>query len=284
MPRRSPASCSRRSCGPGAPIVYGSFTSNVDMKSGLAGLRHARVRQGGVRRRPAGALHRAAVALVERDRLEHARRAGGLRVADEPVGRADRRLQLHPARRRLARERADHFLREVHPRHRDAADVRGDLPAGRRDRRRPRARARSPRSARAGTSSAARTRWSATAPRSTRRWSPTGATTASGPRTAAKTATERAHDDLAARAARYVAPPRDPGVVEALNAYVDAAQGRGRRAAGAAERRARTDSAPGRAAPGVSRFDMNSGSRYAHAREGGGDRRRRGRARACSTT
>ena len=33
-PRRSPALSWPRSCGPGAPFVYGGFTSNVDMKSG----------------------------------------------------------------------------------------------------------------------------------------------------------------------------------------------------------------------------------------------------------
>ncbi len=71
----------------------------------LARVRHARVRQGGVRRGPACALHQGAMALVERDRVEHARCAGGLRGADEPVGRADGRRQLHAARRRLGRGR-----------------------------------------------------------------------------------------------------------------------------------------------------------------------------------
>ena len=34
MPRRWPASSSRRSVRPGSPFAYGGFTSNVDMKSG----------------------------------------------------------------------------------------------------------------------------------------------------------------------------------------------------------------------------------------------------------
>ena len=36
---------------PGAPMVYGAFTSNVDMRTGLAGLRHARVGQVAARQR-----------------------------------------------------------------------------------------------------------------------------------------------------------------------------------------------------------------------------------------
>ncbi len=76
----------------------------------IAGFRHAGVRQGGVRRRPDGAIPRAAVALVERDRLEHPRCAVGLRVADEPLGCAARRLQLRAARGRLARERTDDLV------------------------------------------------------------------------------------------------------------------------------------------------------------------------------
>ena len=36
---------------PGAPVVYGGFTSNVDMRSRRARLRHARIRQGRLRQR-----------------------------------------------------------------------------------------------------------------------------------------------------------------------------------------------------------------------------------------
>ena len=42
----------------------------------------------------------------------------------------------------------------------------------------------------------------------------------SGPRTARKTATERASRIYQSTLERYTAPPRDPAVVEALNAYV----------------------------------------------------------------
>ena len=55
---------------PGAPVVYGAFTSNVDMKSGRARLRHAGVLQGGARERPARAPRRAAVPLLRPERVE----------------------------------------------------------------------------------------------------------------------------------------------------------------------------------------------------------------------
>ena len=97
---------------------------------GSAGFRHARVRQGGLRRRPAGPLHRRTLALLECDGLQRPGCPGGIRVPDEPVGGAARGLPLHAARRRLARRRADGVAREIHPRRRNAADVRGALPAG----------------------------------------------------------------------------------------------------------------------------------------------------------
>ena len=96
----------------------------------LAGLRNARVHQGGLRRRAAGAPHRRAVALLERHGLQRTGRAGHLRVADEPVGCPAGRLSLRAARGRVARGRADRIDREVHSRCRDAADVRGIVPAG----------------------------------------------------------------------------------------------------------------------------------------------------------
>ncbi len=45
---------------PGAPMVYGAFTSNVDMRTGVARVRDARIGQGAVRQRPDGASVRAA--------------------------------------------------------------------------------------------------------------------------------------------------------------------------------------------------------------------------------
>ena len=40
---------------PGAPVIYGAFTSNVDMRSGSPGVRHAGERQGHDRVRAARA-------------------------------------------------------------------------------------------------------------------------------------------------------------------------------------------------------------------------------------
>jgi trimethylamine:corrinoid methyltransferase-like protein len=71
----------------------------------VARFRHSGVRKGCVRRGPAGTLYQGAVAFVECDGVECARCAGRLRSADEPVGRADGRRQLHAARRRLGRRR-----------------------------------------------------------------------------------------------------------------------------------------------------------------------------------
>ena len=46
---------------PGAPVVYGGFTSNVDMKTGAPGLRHAGKHACQHRRRPAGAALRSSL-------------------------------------------------------------------------------------------------------------------------------------------------------------------------------------------------------------------------------
>ena len=96
---------------PGTPILYGSFTSNVDM-IGLARIRHAGVRQGRLRRRPAGALHQGAVAFLQRNGLQCAGRAGRLRGADEPVGCADGRREFHAARGGLGGRRALEWYEE----------------------------------------------------------------------------------------------------------------------------------------------------------------------------
>ncbi len=206
----------------GAPVVYGSFTSNVDMKSGSPAFgtpEYVKAAFG------AGQLARY-LGLPWRSSNATASNVPDAQAAYEAQmslwGALHGRLQLHPARGRLDRERAVHLLREVHPRHRDAADVRRGVPAGGARRAADLALEAVARGrARAGTSSAAPTPWSATARRSTRRWSPTGATTAAGPRTAAATATQRAntiwqHDARELRAR----PARDPAIVEALEAFV----------------------------------------------------------------
>src|SRR5260370_38856449 len=60
---------------PGAPVMYGSFTSNVDMKSGSPAFGHSGIRQGGLWRRTDGTSDRCAVALLECHRVQRPRRA-----------------------------------------------------------------------------------------------------------------------------------------------------------------------------------------------------------------
>ncbi len=60
--------------------------------------RHARIREGGVRRGPDGAVPGIAVAILERDGLEHPGRPVRLRICRYGSGRAVRRLQFRAAR------------------------------------------------------------------------------------------------------------------------------------------------------------------------------------------
>ena len=165
-------------------MVYGAFTSNVDMRTGSPAFGTPGVGQGRDRQRPAGPPLRPAVAVVEHDRLQRGRRPGRLRVGDGRLGRGHGRRQPALPGRRLARGRADGVVREADHRRRDPADAVGGAPAGRRSTRRASASTRSPRSARAATSSARPTRSSATRPRSTGRSSRTGATSRPGRPTA----------------------------------------------------------------------------------------------------
>ena len=67
---------------PGAPVVYGAFTSNVDLRSGAPAFgtpENARATHG---RRAAGPPLRHSLPRQQRQRQQRARRAGCLRVAD----------------------------------------------------------------------------------------------------------------------------------------------------------------------------------------------------------
>ena len=107
---------------PGAPMVYGGFTSNVDMKSGAPAfgtpeyMKAALV--GGQLARRYGLPYRTSNANAANDRG----RAGGLRVGAVALGGGDGRRQLRHARRRLARGRARRLVREDGDRRRPAAD------------------------------------------------------------------------------------------------------------------------------------------------------------------
>ena len=101
---------------------------------GRAGVRDAGVHADRDDRRPAGAALRRAVSLVQRQRRERARRAGGLRVGLLAVGRDHGRGQPADARRRLDGGRPPRQLREDDPRRRAARDGRGVPRPGRRRR------------------------------------------------------------------------------------------------------------------------------------------------------
>ena len=79
---------------PGTPMVYGGFTSNVDMRTGSPAFGTPGVRQGPARHRAARAARRPAVAHLERHRVAGGGRAGGVREracrsgAPSPAARA----------------------------------------------------------------------------------------------------------------------------------------------------------------------------------------------------
>ena len=91
----------------------------------LARLRHAGIRQGDHRQRPARAPLQHPVALLERHGVERRRRTGGLRSADVSLAGRSRPGQLHHPWVRLARRGTLRLLREVHPRCRDGPDDAG---------------------------------------------------------------------------------------------------------------------------------------------------------------
>ena len=104
---------------PGAPVMYGAFTSQCRHALGRAGLRHAGKHQGQHRVRPAGAALQPALPHDAGHRLQRRRRARRLRDDDGAVGRGARPRQSRLPRRRLAGGRADRVVREIHHRRRD---------------------------------------------------------------------------------------------------------------------------------------------------------------------
>ena len=101
---------------------------------GRAGVRDAGGHADVDDRRPAGPSLRRAVSVVQRQRRQRARCAGGVRVGLLAVGRDPGRRQPADARRRLDGGRPPRELREDDPRRRAARDGRGVPRAGRRRR------------------------------------------------------------------------------------------------------------------------------------------------------
>ena len=105
---------------PGAPVVYGGFTSNVDMKTGAPAFgTPENTRQH--RRRPARAALQPSLPDQRLQRLERGRRTGGVGDADGAVGRGHRPWQPHLSFRRMGRGWACRRFRETDRRLRDAA-------------------------------------------------------------------------------------------------------------------------------------------------------------------
>ena len=205
----------------GAPVGYGGFTSNVDMKSGAPAFgtpeyMKAQIVGGQLARR---------YSIPYRTSNTCAANTVDAQAAYESVfslwGAIQGGAQLHPARRRLAGRRAALLLREDHPRHRPAADG-GRVPDAARPvggcarrRRDPR------RSAPAAISSARqhtqdRYKTAFYSPiisdwRNFETWAEAGS----------PTAIERANRVWKERLATYEEPYMDPAIREELNAFVD---------------------------------------------------------------
>ena len=116
---------------PGAPVVYGAFTSNVDMRSGAPAFGTPEAVQGGNRQRPTRPSSRTPMAFIRRQHIERRRRSGRLRDDLEHHGRAHGRCQHDHPRNRLDGIGADNLIREIHPRCGDVPDLGGVVPAAR---------------------------------------------------------------------------------------------------------------------------------------------------------
>jgi len=113
---------------PGAPIVYGSFTSNVDMKSGSPAFgtpEYVKAAFGaGQLARFLGLPWRSSNATASNIPDAQSAYESQMSLWGALFGGCN--FVLHAAR--LAGERTDHLVREIHPRHRDAADVCRSVP------------------------------------------------------------------------------------------------------------------------------------------------------------
>jgi hypothetical protein len=118
---------------PRRPVMYGAFTSNVDMRSvapafGTPENAKAHVASAQLARR-----YRLPYRNLQRERLECRRRAGSVRDPDVAVGR-DSRMATSSITGRVARRRPDCLVRETRARCRDAAADDGVLSADDRQR------------------------------------------------------------------------------------------------------------------------------------------------------
>ena len=151
MPRRWPASSLAQIVRPGVPVMYGGFTSNVDMRSGAPAFGTPEYTQAaqvtGQLARLIGVPFRSSNVTAANDVDAQAAYESAMSLWGAVMGGA----QSCPACRRLARWRPHRLLREAHHRCRDAADDGGLFRAASRSiRAQPGAARRSARSARPG--------------------------------------------------------------------------------------------------------------------------------------
>ncbi len=73
---------------PGTPVIYGGFTSNVDMRTGAPAFGTPEYAQAVLAGAQLARRYRLPVPLEQRERLQRRRRAGGLRIRDVAVGPA----------------------------------------------------------------------------------------------------------------------------------------------------------------------------------------------------
>ena len=205
---------------PGTPVMYGAFTSNVDMRSGAPAFGTPENAKANI----------ASGQLARRYRLPYRTSNASASNAADAQGAYETEMSLWGAilgtrqprvsRGRLAGRRAHRLIREAGARRRDAADDDRVPEAHRRRMRRSSASTPSRASRRAVISSASRTPCSVTSTHSTGRWSPTGRTTRTGSWRGARTRRTRATEIWKQALKEYEEPAMDPAVREALDAYV----------------------------------------------------------------
>ena len=107
---------------PGTPVMYGAFTSNVDMRSGAPAFGTPENTKANLIAGPACPTLPAALSHLERQCLQCRRSSGRLRDLHGDLGRRHGGRQSRLSRGRLARRRPHGLLREAYPRRRDPAE------------------------------------------------------------------------------------------------------------------------------------------------------------------
>jgi trimethylamine--corrinoid protein Co-methyltransferase len=205
---------------PGAPMVYGGFTSNVDMRTGSPAFGTPEFVKGAIATgqlaRRYALPHRSsnvtgsavvdAQAAYESGMSIWGSIMGGVSLLYQGAGWLEGGLTASFEKLILDAEMLQQMAEVLVPFAVDD-DALGSM--------------RSRRWVRVATSSARPTRWPASRPPSTSRCCPTGGTSRRGRRTASKRPTQRANRIWKQLLAEYEPPPLDAGAAEALDAFVE---------------------------------------------------------------